>query len=223
MTCQTQSALDSFTSSFFWLQSAQLFLDSYDSFRELFNALSTLDVLAGFAAATSPDAAPAGCAFCRPTFAASAAGAGDGSSGGAPPPLRLQGLWHPSLLASRAVDVGSGGIQASSLVGCDWDLSASVRIVDLACCSSKVSLSHEGRRTAAGCFFSTGQRLEPGRTWRPGCWDAAADGPQHRWGGAAGQLLAVFADDGWCQPGYLGQGIPLKQSGLTSPHCIAAT
>lgn len=102
------------------LQSAQLFLDSYDSFRELFNALSTLDVLAGFAAATSPEAAPPGCAFCRPAFAAGAgagAGAGDGSSsaGGsaAAPPLRLQGLWNPALLASQAVDGIGGGIQAS--------------------------------------------------------------------------------------------------------------
>lgn len=98
------------------LQSAQLFLDSYDSFRELFNALSTLDVLAGFAAATSPEAAPPGCAFCRPTFAAGA-GAGDsgGSAGGSitAPPLRLQGLWNPALLASQAVDGIGGGIQAS--------------------------------------------------------------------------------------------------------------
>lgn len=95
-------------------QSAQLFLDSYDSFRALFCALSTLDVLAGFAAATSPEAAPLGCAFCRPSFAAGAGGSSGSGSGGAgvAPPLRLQGLWHPALLASRVVDGVSGGIQA---------------------------------------------------------------------------------------------------------------
>ncbi|PRW57902.1 DNA mismatch repair Msh6 isoform X2 [Chlorella sorokiniana] len=103
----------------FLAESAQLFLDTYDSFRELCNALSTLDVLAGFAAATCPEAAPPGCTFCRPNFAAGVAGpsSGVGSSGAsasAAPPLRLQGLWHPALLASRAVDGSSGGIQ----IGC---------------------------------------------------------------------------------------------------------
>lgn len=65
-------------------QNAQLFLDTYDSFRHLLNALSTLDALAGFAAATHPSAAPPGCAFCRPSFAPGRAGPG------VAPPMHLE-------------------------------------------------------------------------------------------------------------------------------------
>ncbi|KAL4436867.1 hypothetical protein ABPG75_004006 [Micractinium tetrahymenae] len=81
----------------FLAESTQLFLDSYDSFRRLLNALSTLDVLAGFAAATHPSAAPPGCSFCRPSFVPGAAAAGEA------PPLHLEGLWSPALLASQGV------------------------------------------------------------------------------------------------------------------------
>lgn len=59
-------------------------MDTYDSFRRLLNALSTLDVLAGFAAATHPSAAPPGCAFCRPSFVPG------GAAAGAVPPLHLE-------------------------------------------------------------------------------------------------------------------------------------
>lgn len=80
----------------FLAESAQLFLDRHDSFRRLLSALSTLDVLAGFAAATHPGAAPPGCSFCRPSFAPG------GAAAGTAPPLHLEGLWNPALLASHS-------------------------------------------------------------------------------------------------------------------------
>ncbi|KAL4430604.1 hypothetical protein ABPG77_005844 [Micractinium sp. CCAP 211/92] len=97
----------------FLAESAQLFLDTYDSFRRLLNALSTLDVLAGFAAATHPSAAPPGCAFCRPSFVPG------GAAAGAVPPLHLEGLWSPALMASQGVthiqpnDLSLGGISTN--------------------------------------------------------------------------------------------------------------
>ena len=36
--------------------------------RQLLASVAALDVLAGFAVATRPEAAPPGCAFCRPVF-----------------------------------------------------------------------------------------------------------------------------------------------------------
>lgn len=100
-------------------QSADLFLSSYASFGQLVSAVATLDVLAGFASATHPSAAPPGCAFSRPTFAAG----GGGASAAAPaPPLLLRGLWNPALLASRAGaspvanDLALGGAGAHGLL-----------------------------------------------------------------------------------------------------------
>ena len=81
------------------LQSAQELLDGCSLFRDFFSALATLDALAGFAEATHPSAAPPGCHFCRPTFAARGAG-----GAGEAPCLALQGLWNPALLASSRVD-----------------------------------------------------------------------------------------------------------------------
>jgi DNA mismatch repair protein MSH6 len=106
----------------YYLQSAQLFLDSCDAFRDFFSAVATLDALAGFAAATHPGAAPPGCAFCRPTFATSVP-VGEAASqhqqkavAAAAPPLRLQGVWSPALLASGVdsiqpndLELGGGG------------------------------------------------------------------------------------------------------------------
>ncbi|KAL4858267.1 DNA mismatch repair protein Msh6 [Chlorella vulgaris] len=99
-------------------ESAGLFLSSCDSFRHFFDALSTLDVLAGFAAATHPSAAPPGCTFCRPTFEAAAANsASNTSSSASAPPMKLRGVWSPALLAScsdnpvQANDVQLGGYQ----------------------------------------------------------------------------------------------------------------
>ncbi|KAI3425826.1 hypothetical protein D9Q98_007801 [Chlorella vulgaris] len=99
-------------------ESAELFLSSCDAFRHFFDALSTLDVLAGFAAATHPSAAPPGCTFCRPTFAAVAANrASNTSSSASAPPMKLRGVWSPALLAScsdnpvQANDVQLGGSQ----------------------------------------------------------------------------------------------------------------
>lgn len=102
-------------------QASQLFLDSYDQFSGWLSTLATLDVLAGFAAATHPSAAPPGCAFCRPTFAA---GAGSGGGSGAPP-LRLEGLWNPALLASRVgaspvpndLSLGAAGSSGCGIAG----------------------------------------------------------------------------------------------------------
>lgn len=62
------------THDFTHVQRARLFLDSLDAFRDFLAAISTLDVLAGLAAATHPSVAPPGCTFCRPTFAAPASG-----------------------------------------------------------------------------------------------------------------------------------------------------
>ncbi len=52
-------------------QVAEFFLQRHASrqWADLLAAAAALDVLAGLAAATAPGAAPAGCAFCRPTFA----------------------------------------------------------------------------------------------------------------------------------------------------------
>jgi hypothetical protein len=49
-------------------QAAQTFLDNYRCFGAFVATVATLDVLAGFAVATHPAAAPPGCTFCRPVF-----------------------------------------------------------------------------------------------------------------------------------------------------------
>lgn len=55
------------------MQAARLFLDQYTCFLDFVSCMAALDALAGFAVATHPQAAPAGCSFCRPIFAAAAA------------------------------------------------------------------------------------------------------------------------------------------------------
>jgi DNA mismatch repair protein MSH6 len=90
------------------MQSAQLFLDSCDAFRDFFSAISTLDALAGFAAATHPSAAPPGSTFSRPTFAAKAA---ERSGTGPAPLMRLHGVWSPALLASGVAVIQPNNLQ----------------------------------------------------------------------------------------------------------------
>ncbi|GIL76571.1 hypothetical protein Vretifemale_6077, partial [Volvox reticuliferus] len=84
------------------------FAASYGEFVQLVDAVSSLDVLAGWAVATDPSQAPPGCTFCRPTFTSAAPPLGCGASNPRPgvavsrnlPELTLEGLWHP-LLARR--------------------------------------------------------------------------------------------------------------------------
>lgn len=90
-----KSAADAAILSFLG-QSADLFLGSYSSFLGFCSAVAALDALASFAEVTHPQAAPPGCAFCRPTFAANAT-----VSDEHPPPLQLQGLWNPQLLLAE--------------------------------------------------------------------------------------------------------------------------
>lgn len=90
------------------LQSAKLFLDSCDAFRDFISAVSTLDALAGFAAATHPLAAPPGCTFSRPTFAAAAH---ERSGDGPAPLLNLHGVWSPALLASGVDSIKPNSLQ----------------------------------------------------------------------------------------------------------------
>ena len=69
---------------------ADFFLERHASHRwaDLLTAVAALDVLAGLAAATAPSAAPAGCAFCRPTcFSGSEVDTGPDSIKSLPQPL----------------------------------------------------------------------------------------------------------------------------------------
>ncbi|GIL55982.1 hypothetical protein Vafri_11441, partial [Volvox africanus] len=61
---------------------AYAFTTSYGEFVQLVDAVSSLDVLAGFAVATDPSQAPPGCSFCRPIFTSAA----PPLDGGAPKP-----------------------------------------------------------------------------------------------------------------------------------------
>lgn len=87
----------------------QHFMQAYGSFTALVSAAASLDVLAAFATATGA-AAPTGCSFCRPVFAAAApeaSNAGAAAAGGAGAPLlQLQGLWHPLLCGSTGGGAG---------------------------------------------------------------------------------------------------------------------
>lgn len=83
------------------LSAGQLLLSQHSQLQQLIWAVAELDVLAGFAVATAADQAPAGCAFCRPTFtAASAAAVAAGQGDAFAPELLAQGLWHPLLQCS---------------------------------------------------------------------------------------------------------------------------
>ena len=102
------------------VQSAQLFLERCDPLRAFFTSVATLDALAGFAVATHPSAAPPGCTFCRPTFAASVpapAQAASSSGSCAAPPLRLQGVWSPALLASGVDSIQPNSLQLGGTAG----------------------------------------------------------------------------------------------------------
>jgi DNA mismatch repair protein MSH6 len=155
------------------LQSAELFLSSCDAFRHFFDALSTLDVLAGFAAATHPSAAPPGCTFCRPTFAAVAANrASNTSSSASAPPMKLRGVWSPALLAScsdnpvQANDVQLGGSQEADghagmllLTGANaGGKSTLLRATCLAAIMAQVS-------TGRGCLFLSCIPSSGNATW----------------------------------------------------------
>ncbi|KAG2482754.1 hypothetical protein HYH03_018348 [Edaphochlamys debaryana] len=82
------------------------FRRSQGEFAALVDAVACLDVLAGFAVATHPSAAPPGCTFCRPTLRSSAppVGARPGS-GLSAPQLALHRLWHPLLALKEDVQV----------------------------------------------------------------------------------------------------------------------
>lgn len=81
---------------------SQLFLDKYSSFVALQSAVADLDVLAGFATATQPGNAPAGCSFCRPQFVAAAPLTATASANATAPRLELQAAWHPLLAIGAA-------------------------------------------------------------------------------------------------------------------------
>ncbi|GLC58458.1 DNA mismatch repair protein msh6 [Pleodorina starrii] len=91
-------------------EAAAAFSASYGEFVRLVDAVSSLDVLAGWAVATHPSQAPPGCTFCRPIFTSAAppllppgdaTGSRTRTGSGRPsasPELTFEGLWHPLLL-----------------------------------------------------------------------------------------------------------------------------
>ncbi|GLI71695.1 hypothetical protein VaNZ11_017000 [Volvox africanus] len=106
---------------------AYAFTASYGEFVQLVDAVSSLDVLAGFAVATDPSQAPPGCSFCRPTFTSAApprdGGAPNPSPGAALPrnlpELTLEGLWHPLLAGPDPLELSTeaaGALEAVTVV-----------------------------------------------------------------------------------------------------------
>ncbi|KAK9829493.1 hypothetical protein WJX72_006189 [[Myrmecia] bisecta] len=87
---------------------AAQFLASYTVFADLQAALAALDVLAGFALATSPAAAAPGCAFTRPAFTSSA------SAAQGPAALHAQAVWHPLLMGTAS---GRGSLRGTQVPG----------------------------------------------------------------------------------------------------------
>lgn len=80
---------------------AALFQQHYSTFADFIASVASLDVLCGLSQATHPDtAAPDGCTFCLPTFAASSPSSGERESTFYPM-MKFQGVWNPQILLSR--------------------------------------------------------------------------------------------------------------------------
>jgi hypothetical protein len=130
---------------------AEGYLAAYGTLKCLMAAVAELDVLAGFAQAVSDGgAAPPGCSFCRPVFAAARAGSsGEAAAARASssPLLRLEGLWHPLLAVC-----GSGGAVLPNDVHLGRDVPGAMLLTGALVCLLCLCRPHNSTPRAGTCL-----------------------------------------------------------------------